>query len=158
MSGLALTTWSATASVLFAGLLAGTEIAVRLGVAGPLELLDRRAHIVVRQGLIRTLRVIAPAFFFPALILGGIAAACGERSGMATAWRAVGVAALVVWLLVTFAGTVPLNSAAMEWDPLNPPPDFQEIIRRWERLAAIRVVASVVAFASFTLAQAVATR
>src|SRR5437868_3651345 len=138
----------AAASVLFSGLLAGTEIAVRLGVAGPLELLDDRSHVIMRQGLIRTFRVIAPSFYFPALLSSiGALVLVGPVPA-----RIAGVAALGVWAVATFAGTVPINVAAIEWDPLKPPADFRAIIQRWERLALVRVAVALVAFGAFTIA------
>ena len=47
---------------------------------------------------------------------------------------------------------VPINVAAIEWDPLKPPADFRAIIQRWERLALVRVAVALVAFGAFTIA------
>jgi len=140
--------WFEWISLIFAGLLAGTEFAVRFGIKGPLDQLDIRSHIVIRQGLIRTLRIIAPSFFFPALLLGAAPLLYGE-DGVPFILRLCGIAMLLLWLGVTFGGTVPINSSALEWQPEKPPANFNSLIHRWESLALIRVFASLAAFIFF---------
>src|ERR1700685_3189123 len=51
-----------------AGLLAGEEFVIRYGVRGPLGRLDQEPHIRMRQGLIRTLRILVPAILLPTLV------------------------------------------------------------------------------------------
>ena len=108
------------AALFLAGLLAGEEFVVRYGVRGPLAALDDRAHIEFRQGLIRTLRVLVPAIFGPALA-AGVAAAIAAGAGPGVALRWAGVLALLGWALVTLFGTVPINSGALDWRPAAPP-------------------------------------
>jgi uncharacterized membrane protein len=129
-------------SVFFAGLLAGEEVVVRFGVRGPLAALPDESHIRLRQGLIRTLRVLVPAIFVPALITAAVAAAAD-----ASVWRWAAVVALGGWATTTFLGTVPINAAALAWSPAAPPPGWQTTISRWERLDSVRTVAAVLAFA-----------
>jgi hypothetical protein len=69
-------------------------------VRGPLAVLDDRAHIEFRQGLIRTLRVLVPGIFLPALG-AGLAAAVAAGTGPGVALRWAGVLALLGWSLVT---------------------------------------------------------
>jgi hypothetical protein len=71
-------------ALFFAGLLAGEELAVRYGVRAPVAALADAVHIQLRQGLIRTLRILVPIVFLPTLGLTLAAA-------MAPAWRAVRV-------------------------------------------------------------------
>lgn len=131
-----------------AGLLAGAEFVVRYGVRGPLAALDDRAHIQLRQGLIRTLRVLVPAMFLPAFAVG-IAVAIVDGGADGVVFRGLGVAALATWILVTVFGTVPINEGAIEWDPDAPPAGWKATVDRWERLNTVRTWAAVVAFAAF---------
>jgi hypothetical protein len=135
------------------GLLAGEELVVRYGVRGPLAALDDPTHIRLRQGLIRTLRVLVPAIAMPAFVVGVVVAiADGTADGVVVRWA--GAAALLVWVLATFFGTVPINAAALEWSPEAPPADWKALVDRWERLNTVRAWAALVAFACFLSAAA----
>lgn len=135
------------------GLILGVEFVIRYGVRGPLAALPDRPHIQLRQGLIRTLRVLVPAIFLPAFAAGiALAIADGTRSRVAFRWA--GVLALLVWFLVTLFGIVPVNEAAIEWSPDAPPGNWRALVDRWERLNTIRAWAALLAFASFLVAAA----
>jgi uncharacterized membrane protein len=138
-------------NLFFGGLLAGVEVVVRFGVRAPMAALPDLPHLQLRQGLIKTLRVLVPSIYVPTF-LTGIAVAVTSDPGTATRW--VGVAAMVVWTATTFAGTAPLNQALAEWDPEAPPADWRAVISRWERMDTIRTAAAVVAFALFLTALA----
>jgi hypothetical protein len=64
--------------------------------------------------------------------------------------------ALLVWLLTTLTGTVPISRAALAWDPATPPPEWRMVVRRWERLDTARTAAATAAFAFLLLATTVA--
>jgi uncharacterized membrane protein len=130
-----------------AGLLAGIEFAVRFGVRGPLTVLDERPQIQIRQALIKTLRLLVPAVYVPTFLSGILLTVL-----YGTAWRWVAVAALLVWTVTTFAGTVPLNQRLYGWDPGAPPADWRAVIQRWHLLDTIRTWAALVAFASLLTA------
>jgi uncharacterized membrane protein len=133
-------------SLFLAGMLAGEEFVVRYGVRGPLAALDDRAHIQLRLGLIRTLRVLVPAIAVPAFVSGiAVAILDGTRAGAVFRWA--GVLALLIWFLVTVFGTVPINEAAFEWHPDAPPSGWKALVDRWERLNTVRTWAAVLAFA-----------
>jgi uncharacterized membrane protein len=134
------------ASVLFAGLLAGEEFAIRYGVRGPLASLDDRPHILLRQALILPLRVLVPAVYLATLVSAGAATVLdGIDSGLAL--RGVGLGVLLVWIAVTLGGTVPINAAALDWDANAPPADWRAQVDRWEHLNTVRTWAAVTAFA-----------
>ncbi|MCS7483910.1 anthrone oxygenase family protein [Umezawaea endophytica] len=139
-------------NLFFGGLLAGVEVVVRFGVRGPLAALPEVAHLRMRQGLIRTLRVLVPSIYVPAF-LSGIAVAVAAVGGLGVA-RWGGVVAMVVWTVTTFVGTAPLNQALAEWDPEVPPVGWRAVIGRWERMDTVRTVAAVVAFGLFLVALA----
>ncbi|MDQ6772834.1 MAG: DUF1772 domain-containing protein [Candidatus Dormibacteraeota bacterium] len=133
-------------SVLFAGLLAGEEFVMRCGIRGPLASLDDRSHILVRQALIRSLRVLVPSIYALAL-LSAVAGTALDGVDAGLALRGAGILALVIWIAVTLAGTVPINAAALEWDVSDPPVTWRTQVDRWERLNTVRTWAAVVAFA-----------
>lgn len=132
----------------FAGLLAGAEYAVRWGVRRPLSVLPDRQHIEFRQALIRRLRIAVPAVYVPALATA-IAGTVWNAGGSGSGFQCAGAAALLVWTVTTFAGTVPINAGVLAWRPDAPPHDWHEVIRRWERLDAVRTWAAAAAFACF---------
>jgi uncharacterized membrane protein len=137
-----------------AGILAGEEFVIRYGVRGPLASLDDRTHIRMRQALIRTLRVLVPAIFLPVLLSAvAVTVLDGADSGLAI--RCAAVLALLGWLAVTLGGTVPINEAVFDWDPVAPPASWRAQIDRWERLNSVRVWLAVGAFALMLAATAV---
>jgi uncharacterized membrane protein len=131
-------------SVFFAGLLAGEEFVVRFGVRGPLASLPEGPHILARQALIRTLRVLVPVLYLLTLS-STVAATCIDGASYLPV-RGAGVAALLVWLTLTLGGTVPINVAAIEWDADAPPANWRSQIDRWERLNTLRTAAAILAF------------
>jgi uncharacterized membrane protein len=141
------------AALFGAGILAGEELVIRFGVRGPVAALEQSAHIQLRQGLIRTLRIVVPAIYFPTLLLGAAATLLGG-AGLGLVFRSAAVVALLVWLAATLGGTVPINQAALRWDPAAPPADWLDMVGRWERLDSVRAAAATAAFALFLLAGA----
>ena len=132
-------------SVFFAGLLAGEEFVIRFGVRGPLASLPDGPHILFRQALIRTLRVLVPVLFL--LTLATTLAATFIDGADYLPLRVAGGVALFVWIALTVGGTVPINAAAIEWDSNAPPADWRTQLESWERLNTFRTTAAVVAFA-----------
>ena len=141
-----LTETIAIINLIGAGLLAGEELMIRYGVRGPLASLEPQPHILLRQALIRRLRVLVPSLFGLTL-LSGVAATALLGVGPGFALRCAGLAALVAFIGVTLAGTVPINQAALAWDAAAPPHSWRATIRRWEQLDDIRTWAALVAFA-----------
>ena len=140
-------------NLFFAGLLAGAELIVRLGVRDTLSVLDDRSHIRLRQALIRTLRVLVPAIMIPAILTGvGIALIAGNGPNVLFRWAAAG--SLFAFLGVTLFGTVPINAAALEWNADSPPPGWRATIQRWEALNTLRCILAILAFALFLTAAA----
>jgi hypothetical protein len=133
-----------TVALLFAGLLAGAEYVVRFGVRDSLRVLEVGPQIVVRQALIRRLRVAVPLLYAPAMLSAMVVAVWRP-----TVVEVAGVVALLVWTAVTFTGTVPINAGILDWQPAAPPPVWTVIIERWERLDTARVLAAMVAFGCF---------
>lgn len=136
-----------------AGLWAGAEFAVCFGVRPAVNILDEQPHLQLRQKLILILRVLVPAIFLPTL-LSAIAITYLNGTGSGFVWRCIGLLAIIIWGLVTFLGTVPINSDILTWRADSPPSDWRAVISRWERLDKVRFWTAVAAFAFFLAATA----
>jgi uncharacterized membrane protein len=133
-------------SVFGAGLLAGEEFVIRYGVRGPLSRLDQEPHIRMRQGLIRTLRILVPAILVPTLLAAvAVTVVAGADGGLA--FRCAAILALLAWVAVTLRGTVPINEGALDWDPAAPPDNWRALVDRWEGLNSLRAWLAVGGFA-----------
>ena len=119
------------ANLFFLGLLAGTEFIVRFGVRNPLNVLEPQPQIRLRQALIRQMRVPVPILF-----LLSTASSLGvtwlDRAGTGFLPRCAAMAFILVWILATFAGTVPINKKVLAWTPDEPPGTWRKTIRLWE--------------------------
>jgi hypothetical protein len=134
------------ANLFFAGILAGIEIAIHYGVGAPPAMLSDRSQILLRQVLIRKLRVLVPAFFLPAAV-SGIALTILDRGAPGFWFRCAALLALLVWIVTRAIVTVPMNQAALNWDAEAPPPNWKALVARTELFHIIGVWAAVVAFA-----------
>ncbi len=134
-------------NLFFAGLLAGVELIVCYGLRRALTVLDQVPHILIRQALIRRLRVLVPAIFGPA-VLTAVAALDGSLL------RYLALIPVLTGVLVTAFGTVRINGAAVDWDPQAPPAGWQTLITRWERQDLVRCWSALAAFALLLLAAA----
>lgn len=140
-------------SLFLAGILAGEELVIRYGVHMSLAGLDDQSQIKVRQALILKLRVLVPAIFLPTAVSGvAVLVLSGSEPGLFFRWA--GVLALLLFILVTLIGTVPINKGALEWKHDAPPSNWKSLIRRWELLDVVRSSAAVLAFACFLTAVA----
>jgi hypothetical protein len=136
-----------------AGLLAGVEFVVRYGVQPALGKLEDRAHLLARIALVRRMRIVVPALIVPT-VAAAIVTVVLDGNGVGCWFRWAGMAALIAFLVIAFAGTVPINIRVIEWDADNPPSDWMAVIRRWELIDAYRSTAAIVAFALFLSAAA----
>jgi uncharacterized membrane protein len=140
-------------NLLLAGILAGEEFTIRYGVRGPLGSLDAKPHIEFRQALILRLRMIVPVVFAGTL-LSGVGVTLLDLFDLDFGFRCAALLALLTFISVTLVGTVPINSAALDWDPDAPPADWRAVVARWERLDTVRCWAALTAFALFLVAMA----
>jgi uncharacterized membrane protein len=137
--------------LLSAGLLAGTEFIVRYGVQPALSALPDLPHLLARQSLVRRLRVVVPALMVPTVLLA-IAVVVTAGAGAGFGFRIAGLAALVVFLLFSFLGTVPLNIRVNDWDAEAPPSDWKAVVARWQLIDVFRSSAALLGFAMLLLA------
>ena len=141
-------------NVLCAGILAGEEFTIRYGVRKPLASLEQQPHILFRQALILRLRVLVPTVFGLTLLSGIVVTIINGsvRFDLGFAFRCVGVIALISFITLTLLGTVPINQAAGQWDPLAPPSNWRALIDRWEILDNWRCWLALAAFVLFLAA------
>jgi uncharacterized membrane protein len=137
-------------SLFLAGLLAGEELIVRYGVHPALATLDERGSLEARQALIYRLRILVPAIFLPTAVTSVIAQLVDP-----SLWRVAALILLLAWGLTTGIGTVPINSAVIEWDVAAPPARWREVIVRWQRIDVVRSSAAILAFGCLVVAAAV---
>ncbi len=138
-------------NLFFAGLLAGLEVAVHYGFHPQTMALDEKPQIVLRQGVARSLRWIAPGFFLP-MALSGIALTVMAGASAGLYFRLAAILAIIVWVMIRIVGTVPINSATIEWNPDAPPKDWKERIGKAERFHILGTWAAILAFAFFVIA------
>ena len=142
------------ANLFFAGILAGMEIAIHYGVGAAPAALDDGSQVLFRQGLIRKLRVLVPAFFLPA-VLSAVAITILDHTKPGFWLRCAALLALLVWIVARVIVTVPTNSATLTWDAEAPPPNWKALVERTENFHVVGVWAALVAFVCLLSAIAV---
>jgi uncharacterized membrane protein len=140
-------------NLFFVGLLAGEEFTIRYGVRSPVASLADQPHILLRQALIRRLRILVPAVFGLAF-LSGVAVTVMFGFDYGFGFRCAGLLALLTFITITLSGTVPINQATLTWNPAAPPDNWGTLIKRWEQLDTARCWAAMAAFALFLTAMA----
>ena len=140
-------------NVFFAGMLAGIEFVIHYGLSTSAEVMDELSQLKFRKALVLRLRVLVPAFFLPtALSAIAVTFLNGFDSGFL--FRCIGVLAIIIWVLIRVVGTVPINSATVDWPIDNPPKNWKELINNAERFHIVGVWAAVLAFMGFLVAVA----
>lgn len=121
---------------------------VALGAAS--DALPGPAYAALRQAInaaiSRRLVVLYVATLASALLLAGTAAARGEF-GLAAGAAGASIG-LVVDAILAVRRNVPLNTAMDAWDPRVPPPDWEDLRRRWRAAFATRQLVLAAAFVS----------
>lgn len=134
-----------------AGILAGIEIAVHYGFHKPTLALDEKPQIVLRQGVTRTLRWLVPGFFVP-MTFSGIAITIITWNRHGHYFHLAAILSITVWVIIRVIGTVPVNSAVIEWNPDSPPKDWRAQISKVEKFHIIGTWAAIAAFFFFMIA------
>ena len=140
--------------VVLAGILAGEELIVRYGVQPALGNLDDRIHVATRIALVRALRIVVPGLILPTAAVAVAILVTGGGGQNGAGWRWAGMAALLVFVLFSFLGTVPINMKVVDWQPDQLPPDWRAVVHRWQRLDTLRSTAAILAFVCFVIALA----
>jgi hypothetical protein len=127
------------------------EVAIHYGFHGSTIALPEKAQLLFRQRLVRKLRWLVPAFFIPEG-LSGIAVVVVDGVAPGLGFRLAALAAIVTWIIVRVVGTVPINSATLDWNAEAPPTDWSEKISKAERFHSVGAWAAIPAFACFLIA------
>lgn len=131
--------------LLFVGLLAGIELAVHYGIGAPPLALSQSAQILLRQALVRRLRILIPAAFVPAFLFA-VLVAFQQRHAPDPWLRWISVGMFLLWIVIRILRTVPVNSATLDWDPEAPPANWRSQVERTERFHVLGAWAAVIAF------------
>ncbi|WP_391118321.1 hypothetical protein [Psychrobacillus sp. L3] len=75
-----------------------------------------------------------------------------DGTGLILGFRWAGVFSLIILMLITLIGTVPINKGILDWRFDTPPDNWKLLIRRWELLDVFRSSAAILAFAFFLVA------
>jgi hypothetical protein len=123
--------------LLFVGLLAGFEVAVHYGIGMPPSVLPEASQIVVRQAIVRQLRVLAPLIFLPSLLFAVLITIREQHASGRLRYAVIGF--LLLWIAIRIVRTVPINSATLGWNPAAPPPNWRSLVERTERYHIVAV-------------------
>jgi hypothetical protein len=137
------------------GLLAGIEFVVRYGVHPALVALPDDLHLRARHEVVRIVRVIVPVVMLPSVALAA-AALVFASDGHNLALRVASVAVYAIYLVVVFAGTVPINNRFFQWDLDNPPANWKSIMRRWALIDVVRSSGAILGFGLLVAAALIA--
>jgi hypothetical protein len=138
-------------NLFFAGILAGLEIAAHYGFHGHSLALDDKSQIMLRQGLVRKLRWLVPAFFIPAT-LTAVALTVMSDDTTRVVFRLIALLAIAIWIYARVVVTVKINSASVDWNPGSPPDDWKSQINKAERFHVIGTWVTIIAFVCLLLA------
>jgi hypothetical protein len=133
-------------SLFFAGVLAGEELVICYGVRTVVAVLDQQPQIQLRHALIRKLRALVPTIFI-LTALSGVAAMSLDRTGAGFRLRCLAALGLLIWVVATLFGTLPINKDTLTWRPDAPPNNWRVLVGRWERFDMARCWAAVISFA-----------
>jgi hypothetical protein len=130
----------------FAGVLAGEELVICYGVRAVIAVLDQQPQIQLRHALIRKLRAVVPAIFI-LTALSLLAAMSLDETGAGFRLRCLAALGLLIWVVTTLFGTVPISKDTLTWRPDAPPDHWRVLVSRWERFDIARCWAAVISFA-----------
>ena len=137
--------------LVLAGLLAGEEFIVRWGIQPAIASLPDDAHVRTRIALVKRLKVVVPILMVAA-VLASVAVLIGEGLAQGFGFRIAGMVALIIFVLASFLGTVPINMGVNDWNPHDPPADWASVVTRWQRIDVLRSTAAGLAFVLFIVA------
>lgn len=145
---------SSLIAIAVSGFMVGNEIAVSAFVHPKLWTLSNPTHLQAVQPLARVYGAVMP-FWYAATLLSSIWLTYHLYGlGNAIPFQ-LALGSSILWLLsivYTLWGPAPINSRVAQWDIANPPADWQQQRRRWDRLHRWRVIGLIVAFMLVTLA------
>ena len=142
-------------NLLFAGVLAGSEIGIHYGVGEPPPVVGDTVSIQIRQAATRRLRILVPVLFLVTALTAIVVTVWGVQRPY-SGFRYGALLCLVIWIATRALVTVPVNSAVLEWSASSPPAGWKARIALAERFHIVGVWASVIAFMCLLAAECLA--
>ena len=128
------------------GIVAGTFFMGTFAVHPAAARLDRPAHVLLRQALIRRLQRILPPFMLLPVVASILAMALC-RDSVVWGFDALGLALSITTVGITVTVNAPLNRGFARWSPNAVPQDWQRYIARWNAAHSARMTTALAAFA-----------
>jgi uncharacterized membrane protein len=132
---------------------AGSLLMGTVGLRGALVGIDPGAQVRVRQQLILALRRVMPAVMRASVLTSGLAAV-HSRSQPEQDLAVLGFVLCVMVFGITLAVHSPLNRVFLTWQGDSLPPNFQQLIDRWNRWDSIRAAVAAAALLSIAFSMA----
>ncbi|SNQ49906.1 conserved membrane hypothetical protein [Frankia canadensis] len=144
----------AAVSLVLTGLVAGTMTIGLVAVRPAMHSLPTTTYVLVKQAFDisypKFMKPLQIACLLSTVALAVTAAVAGSRAcAILAAVAAVGV---LVNIIVTVRGDLPINNAMATWTPEAPPSDWQSQRARWDHFNSIRTIAAISALVLLALA------
>lgn len=135
-------------TMIVAGLMVGSELAVAVFVHPTLYKLPDDVHLPVATALARLQGRWMPFWYILVCLLTLAEAFIGWRqSGRLPIWPATSAILWILAILLSVTALVPINNRIASWKSSTPPPDWKTYRRRWDLLHRWRVVLLTIALA-----------
>jgi uncharacterized membrane protein len=132
-------------TILIPGLMIGVELAVSVFINPTLRKLDDRPHVQALSLFARLLGTVMP-FWYAFCLLLFLAEAVLRRHQPALTPLIIAAVLWVAIIIFTIAVLVPINNRIAAIQPDNPPANWQNDHRHWDRLHQLRVGLLLLAF------------
>ena len=135
-----------TATIVVAGTLTGSELAVAVFFHPRISRLDDAVHIRTAQTLAKVLGMVMP-FWYALTFLLALALTFVARPARSTPWWLALTSTVLLALISVYSVVlpVPINNQVARWQPDSVPANWRDLRRRWDLLHALRVVFLVIA-------------
>ena len=129
------------ATIVVAGTLTGSELAVAVFFHPRISRLEDAVHIRAAQTLAKALGMVMP-FWYPLTFLLALALTFVAHATGSTPWWLALTSTVLLALISVYSVLlpVPINNQVARWQPDSLPANWRELRRRWDLLHAIRVV------------------
>ncbi len=129
------------------GILAGIFFGDWMGASPVRPTLSASCFVQFQQGLHRRFKVLMPIVIFTSILTNAVAAwlTWGPNSRTAFCFGLSALAVLAI-LVMTRIVNIPINEVLMTWTVENPPGDWWQTWRPWERTHTVRTLLAVLTF------------
>ncbi|MFE1646515.1 anthrone oxygenase family protein [Microbacterium sp. P01] len=129
-------------SLALVSLLAGVHLTGQFILNPPLRELEYEPYLTMKRLIDRDAPRLAKPLMLVSLLSTAVSVVVALAGGGAVTVVATAVAlsALVITLMATVRGDLPINRAMARWEPSTPPQDWQQTRSRWEKFFLIRVI------------------